>query len=231
MKRVITMAMLVLMIIVLTGCVNGKFHVTVHKDGSGDLLYRLSVAPNLLQTHFGGDTSLDEFTELAEQRGFTISQFKENGQYGIEARKHVDDLSNIGDDIFTNILGGMSNMSLTDRSVLTVDEGFIFDTYTFNLNLNLKNLTLNFPFSGLLLDQVDLKMLVTLPIEANDHNASYTSFNGGNTYEWDILLGEKNEIYLQLKVPNVKNIVFLVIGVVVGIAIIVFVTKRMKRER
>jgi hypothetical protein len=87
----------------------------------------------------------------------------------------------------------------------------------------------NDALSRMFLDKIDLRLILTLPFEVEEHNAS-RMVEGQNddfkTFEWDILPGQNNEIYLEAKVLNVWNIVLLVLLVVGAVLVAVFMWRK-----
>jgi hypothetical protein len=67
-------------------------------------------------------------------------------------------------------------------------------------------------------------LLLTLPVEVENHNASRILFvesEKRKTYEWDIIPGQDNEIYLEAKVLNMRNIMLLVL-LGIGLVVVTF---------
>lgn len=222
-----------MLIFLLTGCVNGVFHVTVNKDGSGDLVYRLAVDPKLLSNNDKNeDNPLEEFKKLALQDGFIVSQFKENDYFGVEAKKHIADIS---DAIGGNLIQYASSSTSSEEINFTIDKGFLFNVYRLRTNMDLKNMIPeDTPFSSMILDKIDLKMLVTIPVEVINHNASRIEMGDTEdviTYEWQLLPGQNNEIYLEAKALNMTNVLILVLIALGGVAVTYFVFRKRNRTQ
>ncbi len=227
--RVKPFLVIVIMLCFLTGCVKGVFHVTVNKDGSGELNYRLAIDSDLLSTFNNKNNPLERFREIAQKDGFVVSNFKDNGYYGIEAKKHVKEISEgIGGELIAYI---SSINTSKDHINLNVDKGLFFNVYTIKTNIDLTNFKKkDIPFFQLFLDKMDLRILLTLPFDVEGHNASRVEEQTDDfkTFEWDILPGQNNEIYLEAKVVNVWNIVLLVALVAAALVFIVAVFIRRK---
>lgn len=227
--RVKQVIVVVIILFFLTGCVNGVFHVTVNKDGTSDLNYKLAVDSNLLSTFSEENNPLEEFRELAQKDGFIVSKFKEKGYYGVEAKKHVDKIS---DGIGGELIKYISSVDSKDPLNFTVEKGLFFNVYTIKTNIDLTNFkNKDIPFFQLFLDKMDLRIFLTLPFDVEGHNASRVvdgRTDDFKTFEWDILPGQNNEIYLQAKVLNVLNLVTFVL---LGVGLIVFVTVFMVNKR
>lgn len=212
-----------MMVLVLSGCVKGVFHVTVNKDGSGDLDYRFAMDSALLSSDRKEENPLEEFKSIAKKDGFIVSQFKENGYFGVEAKKHVENISQgIGEDL----INSLSSTDKKEKVNFNIDKGFLFNVYQLKTNLDLKDFVSkdNDPFASMFINKIDLKMLLTLPVEVENHNASRILFVESEkikTYEWDIIPGQNNEIYLEAKVLNMRNIMLLVL-LGIGLVVVTF---------
>ncbi|EKN63036.1 DUF3153 domain-containing protein [Schinkia azotoformans] len=220
----------VIILFFLTGCVSGVFHVTVNKDGSGELNYRLAIDSDLLSTFNDKNNPLEKFREIAQKDGFIVSNFKDNGYFGVEAKKHVNKISEgIGGELITYI---SSVNSSKDHLNFIVDKGFFFNIYTIETNVDLTSFAKgNNALFQMFLDKMDLRILLTLPFDVEGHNASRVidgETDDIKTFEWDLLPGQNNEIYLQAKVLNVLNVVTLVL---LAVGLIVFVTVFMAIKR
>jgi hypothetical protein len=170
---------------------------------------------------------LDEFKSMAMKDGFIVSQFKEQGYFEVEAKKHLENITKgIGQDLINSI----SSTKNKEKVNFTIDKGFLFNVYHLKTNFDLKELIAkDDPFSSMIINKMDIKMLLTLPIDAENHNASRILFGNSEkvkTYEWDIIPGQDNEIYLEAKVLNVTNILLLVLFTLGIILITLFLLKK-----
>jgi hypothetical protein len=214
-----------MVVLLLSGCVKGVFHITVNKDGSGDLDYRLAIDSALLSNDPKEDNPLEEFKTLAKKDGFIVSQFKENSYFGVEAKKKVENISKgIGEELFNSL----SSSDQKENVNFSIKKGFLFNVYQLKTNFDLKDFVSkdNDPIASMFTNKMDLKMLLTLPVEVENHNASRIVFGDSEkvkTYEWDIIPGQDNEIYLEAKVLNITNILLMIL-LGVGLIIVTFYT-------
>lgn len=221
------------MLFLLTGCVNGVFHVTVNKDGSGDLNYKFAVDPALLSSSAKEKHNpLEEFKKMAKKDGFIVTQYKDRGYFGVEAKKHVKSIS---EDIGGGLINYISSSNNSEKSKIIIDKGFLFNVYSLKTNLDLKNMIpKDIPFSSMILEKMDLKMLLTIPMEVERQNASRMEIDDKEklrTYEWDIIPGQDNEIYMEAKVLNISNVVLLVLLTIAAILGTIFlIRKRVKAQ-
>lgn len=100
MNRLTVLLMLFLVLVLLSGCVQGDFHVTVNKDKSADLNYKFGFSTELLGLMAMGadEESSDPIGEMKkgyEKDGFKVVAYKEKGYTGVIARKHIDDVEKL----------------------------------------------------------------------------------------------------------------------------------------
>ncbi|TXK90741.1 LPXTG cell wall anchor domain-containing protein, partial [Parageobacillus sp. SY1] len=79
------------------------------------------------------------------------------------------------------------------------------------------------------LNQMDLKFLLDLPVKAKNHNASDVK-NDGQTLEWQLIPGDKNKIYMEAVVPNITNIILSIVGGLIILAGILFLALKKKHD-
>lgn len=223
----------------LTGCINGTFHVTVNKDGSANLDYKVGLDNSLTSMMNEKENPLTKIKEEAEQQGFTVSSFRENGYTGIEAKKtlaNVDELTTTQNNMLKQIDSASDGDFVRKR-------GFFYDTYQLKGKLDYTkelfqkgneavetsgtNGSKSNPFTEMIMDKSDFKILLTLPSTAEKNNASRISGEGPVTYEWDLIPGQNNEIILESKIMN-KSHVVLFSSILIFIAIL---TVKLLRRR
>ena len=65
-------------------------------------------------------------------------------------------------------------------------------------------------FENSLLNRIDLRLILALPIAPERHNATYVR-DDGHTLEWILALGRNNVIEMEAVVPNIRNRIYFVI--------------------
>jgi LPXTG-motif cell wall-anchored protein len=229
MRKLLSLFVLILSIGVLSGCVKGVFHVKVNKDGSADINYDMGFENTLLGlASSDGKNPIEEIRKQAEEQGFTVANYKENGYTGIRAKKHVDKLNDIP--IFSNM------EKSKDKKPLKIEKGLFSTRYTLDTQLDLSDMATNSNeemanFNNAVLNQMDLKFLLDLPVKAEKHNASNVK-NDGQTLEWQLIPGDKNRVYMEAVVPNIMNITLTIIGVlIILVGALFMILKKRKRNR
>ncbi|TCS94591.1 DUF3153 domain-containing protein [Hazenella coriacea] len=231
--KVILLSLFIVML--LSGCVDAHMHVKVNWDGSGE--YEVKVLAN--------EMVLSQFNEMKQellQENYEVKPVDEDGKTGWIAVKKVDNVmkeppmedfqktTNSAIQWFESRVASSSETTyvnehqalkgLTDD--YKIEEGLFFTTVTIDTEADLSDLlnqgdSFNQQFGQMILDQINLNFMLTLPIEADEHNATKVS-EDGKTLTWKIKPGEKNPIHLVLSVPN-----FITWGIIIIVAVLFFI--------
>ncbi|MCL4514684.1 MAG: DUF3153 domain-containing protein [Firmicutes bacterium] len=215
--------------VLLSGCVSGQFHVTVFKDGSAELEYRMAMDPLLLSFSDQKDP-LAEMKAEAEKGGFTVSSYTEGNLVGFKAVKRVQDLKEL-----PVLQSGMFKVKVeSSQSGLAVKKGLFANTYKFNGNFDLtgmKQTGEGAELANAMISQMKLKFLLTLPVEPKSSNAASVA-DKGKTLEWVLIPGQTNQIYAEARVPNLTNIAMAIaLGVAIVALLTVVVVKKFRAPR
>ena len=149
MKRMKQFVVVLLSILLLSGCVKEDINMTINKDKSMNLEVQALISDALY-----GEASSDLVSRAKEleKRGFTVTQVNESGYRGYKFTKkfnNIDDFSkNNGEEI---ILGDILEKDFDMSKLFKIEKGFLKDTYTahfkakisdtnFNININNNNL-------------------------------------------------------------------------------------------
>jgi len=227
-KKIIMLFALISIIGVLSGCVEATYHVTVNKDGSSDLNYRIGLNSGLvgLMGSENGDP-IDNLRKDAEKNGFSVTNFNENGLIGIIAKKHVTSLQTIP------VLGNAGAKS--NAPSFSVEKGLFQNLYKINGNIDLSDMKSKpgdefAQIGNAMISQIKINFVLTLPVKPGKNNASTTK-DDGKTLVWQLVPGTNNQIQMEASVPNTTNIVLASIGGAVLLIVIVIVLVRSKRGR
>ncbi|TBL80828.1 LppM family (lipo)protein [Paenibacillus thalictri] len=236
MKKKLLMGFIaVVLLCLLSGCVKGDFHVTVNADSSADLEYKLGMNGALAGLMSAGKDAQEPIQQIKqgfEKQGFTVTQYREGEYVGVIAKKHqnnVNELTSVGpmNDINASFAKGDNSMKVD------VQKGLLYNTYSYKGVMDLGSMKPDtndaMGIQKALLSQIDLKFTLTLPIAAEEQNATRL-LGDQKTYQWDLVPGSKNEIILKAKVFNVTNVIIIVVIFVVVLLMIAFAMLR-KRKR
>lgn len=227
-----------LLLAILTGCIQARFYIQINANRTADVEYKLGLRDSALLALVPKDQDpLQKAAEEARKEGFSISQYKEEGYTGFIARKHV---TNMGD--MQRILpAGLIHATGADNSArklhIAVEEGFFYNTYRLEGSVDLENVFSEYPYSGELSKQIiqrimntsEVDLVISLPIEPVIDNAT-TRDASNKTLTWNLVMGNKNDILLELRVWNVYNIAGVAIGLVL-VTVTVFLLFAGKRAK
>ena len=230
-KKVVLALLLILVMVSTAGCAEGIFHITINKNGSADLNYKVGIDNTLysLMTSSNNDP-LADFKKETQSEGFTIANFNDGQMSGVIATKHVNSNGELAGTTnflngqnMTNLLNGQNNMPKSN-SPLAVTRSFFSTQYSLNTNIDLSSMAGNSQdqFSGLtnaMLSQIKLQLLLTLPIKPGINNAT-SVLDNGKTMEWDLIPGQNNHLQMAATVPNVLNITLTAVGAAIIIAVL-----------
>jgi hypothetical protein len=235
----------------MTGCVQTDYHVTINKDMSGELAYKVGLSKDFMDLAAqGGSTEnpLDSMQSEYKKQGFKVKTYNKDGYQGVIASKHVKDvrkLTNIG------LQGSAATQGLANdgKFTYTTKKGFLYDTvkvsaaFDMTAKTAVKEAQKVAKATGETFDakayetqmqaafamfekQMDLTFTLTLPGKASKQNA--TKELGKNTYQWKLKLGEVNKLNVEAKVPHTGALAVLIGGGVVVLGGAIYLIRRRK---
>lgn len=243
-KNIKLTALLILLVISLTGCVKFNSTMEIKKDKSMD--YKIIYAFD--KSLFGDQEILtsDDKKEL-ENKGFTVSNYVDGNMKGFKVSKNIkniDDVSSTNDATYD--LSGLLDSSKSESKVFKVKKGFLKNTYTASFKFDssdsdLNNSTSNdttidndfttddnntttdsdFDFSNINTN-MDLSFNVKLPYKAISSNAT-TKKNDDKELSWNLSSTGEDKIEFSFALYNMTNI-YICGGVIVLLIIIVIVS-------
>ena len=246
-KSILVVVLILIIPLLLTGCLKGDFHVKINRDGSADLNYKIGFNSYLISMLESADDSDEDIIESLkkdlEDEGFEVTYYKENDISGVIAKKHQESLDDLSIDIFQQNLtaetnGSEANAAEIDSNInkITVNKGFFQNEYIVKANFDLTSMQtennnsegtegdtnqLGKGIADAMLNQIDLNFILTLPVKPENHNASQVT-NEGKTLTWNLKPGANNEVKVEAKVLNFRNMSLLIVGLLVLIALITF---------
>lgn len=243
-KNIKLTALLILLVISLTGCVKFNSTMEIKKDKSMD--YKIIYAFD--KSLFGDQEILtnDDKKEL-ENKGFTVSNYVDGNMKGFKVSKNIkniDDVSSTNDATYD--LSGLLDSNKSESKVFKVKKGFLKNTYTASFKFDssdsdLNNSTSNdttidndfttddndtttdsdFDFSNINTN-MDLSFNVKLPYKAISSNAT-TKKNDDKELSWNLSSTGEDKIEFSFALYNMTNI-YICGGVIVLLIIIVIVS-------
>jgi len=240
MKDLMKLAILVfLCFMLLTGCIEARLHITVNRDGSADVEYKMGLDSTLAAISPEEQSPFKDVEMSLRNEEYIISPYNENGYAGIIARKHIEDLSELRTNIgmgFNSQGGGEENPFNTIN--FSVDNGFFYDTYTVDGYVDFTDILpegqdedeFSRKITEAFLSKAKVDFVLTLPIEPEMDNAT-SKADSNKTLIWNLVPGKKNDILLKVKVWNVVNIAITIGAVILLIIISLFVILRKRASQ
>ncbi|OEH85384.1 hypothetical protein BHU72_04655 [Desulfuribacillus stibiiarsenatis] len=221
-------------LLVLTGCAEGTFHITIHKDYSADLRYQVGVNQGVAGfLVLAQENPMLELKRRAEIYGYSVTGYTDASSTGIIAERHVESIINFdAQEVDVLVAGLIDNSSGENKENFRFyeEKGFFTNRYQVEANIDLRNLNfldnqeINF-LGSKMLEQMNLQCIVTLPIKVIKHNAHETK-DEGYTLVWNLKAGAENPIILQASVPNIKNIITFIIATILLVMGFFFIIKK-----
>lgn len=233
-KRSCLIALVALLLgVVLTGCMEGKFHVSVNADGSADFDYKIGFDRSITGLiALSGEDLMMQISKGAEAKGYEVTLYNEGTVTGMKLTRHLSKLNeaNLDFDLFDfgksiDEFVAASSDNASEDPILILKEGLFFTSYKLDGKVDLRSLNIGESnqlalFGQSLMKNIDLSFVLTLPIKPGKHNATVVS-DDGHTMEWKLTPGEVNSITMEGKVPKIKQILYfatiLLIASVIGI--------------
>lgn len=241
MKKILVVLCILIMTVLSAGCASGEVKLEISPFGSADLSCKILTMPFLQGT-------LASVRQYFMDDGFLINDASDGVMSGFTASRHFSKVQDVKD---TKIIRGFKlykeerekavepkapspdapkttpkTEGTPKKPGLVVKPGLLFDTVTLDTELNLqakkdspqakeeKWVVQN------LMRQVGLKFILKLPLKVDSTNATRTP-DGGNTLEWDLVIGENNPIQAQAEIINpLKAVAWMVLLSAVGVYVI-----------
>lgn len=229
MKKILSLAsLLIIMVIILSGCVSVDYQVTVNRDGSGKISYVYGVSKQFLEQLGIGEedraTTIEEmikvYKENAETNNFTIEEYSDDTVEGFKATKETENIA--GEVSLEGLFGGTYVKSVENNNI-NIKKDFIYTMYSQKTSMDLSNMA-NMGITG-----IELKYTVNLPAKAGNNNATETS-NSGKTLTWKLEPGEM--INIEFEAKEVRAIIYIcIVGIVLIIIIAIVIIIRSNKKR
>lgn len=236
MKKWCLIAVLILSLVLLSGCVEVEYHLKINKDASADLQYKFGMNNGLLGlVSSEGENPIEEMRHEAESQGYKVTNYSNEQITGIIASKHFKTLKEVPG--FEDLLRKSdSQANIKGETPLVIEKGFFKDRYHLDGHIDLTDMKGNSEddLEGLgnaMLSQVKMRFILTLPYKPTNHNASLVR-DDGRTLEWQLIPGQDNKLQMDVVVPNVRNIALCVVGAVLllaGVSVAIIISRNKKK--
>ena len=229
MKKVLKIfVLLAVMLIILTGCVDVNYEVTINSDGTADVAYIYGFEKEYLEEM---ETTAEEMTQEMQQNAelsdYTVETYSNDEVEGFKATKHVTDLSQISlEEAF-----GSEYVSDSEENQIKVEKKGSKTVYSQKADIDLTSMDES------MASMVTMKYTIKLPEKAGNNNASEVS-KDGKTLIWNLKAGEINKIEFEAtesgamdKIIRIVVIALVsLVGVAVVVTVIIVIVKKVKNK-
>ncbi len=228
-KKIFAFMMLFIMVIHLTGCMRITYHITLNKNATADVSYEMYINKETLPMIVGADTENQDFfadnKKGATDAGFEVEDVETETEIGFKASAKKLNLN------MQNVISQLG-MGGTGDGVLQVKRGLFKNVYTLNANVDTSDVFGDDENAKALLpalnQSIAIKLIITAPSEIISEGGT-PSTTMKNTHEYDIVLGENNEISISYSLINMTNI-YIICGVLIITLLIVFFVIKAKKK-
>lgn len=223
MKKVLSLVtIMIILLIMLTGCVNVNYEVTLNKDGTADIAYVYGFQKEFLeQMETTAEDMTSDMKESAEASEYEIETYSDDEVEGFKAKKHVENLS----DISLEEAFGSENVTDSEENQFKVEKKGLKTVYSQNAKIDLSNM------DETTTSVVTMKYTVNLPVKVGKNNASEVS-EDGRKLTWNLTAGEVNEINFEASSSNPILIsAIIAILIVIVVIVVALAIKRSKKNK
>lgn len=228
-KKIFAFMMLFVMVLHLTGCMRITYHITLNKNSKADVSYEMYINKETLPMIVGADIETQDFfadnKKGAEDAGFEVQDVETETEIGFKASAKGLDLN------MENVISQLG-MGGSGDGVLQVKRGLFKNVYTLNANVDTSDVFGDDENTKALLpalnQSIAIKLIITAPSEITSESGTPSTIMK-NTREYDIVLGENNEISISYSLINMTNIYVIVGVLIIALLIVFFVIKAKKK--
>lgn len=222
-KKIFSLLLIIFVILVIcTSCVKLQTRITLNKDGSGSWEYIVTLNDNLLEMDDSIGYSFADIKKEAENTGFIVNDYKEDGYTGIILQKDFKNIEEISTSGFLPDLprGNTENIDPLFKPHVEVKKGGFSTVYKILIEIKPgveKETDLLF-----LNQMYDMKFVFKSPFLIEKHNANIVS-EDGKMLAWELSPNKDTSIELEYKKLNNRNFLVFLLIILVIIAIILLI--------
>ena len=189
-----------ILLILLTGCMKVRFHVTVNRDGTASMEVIMAADKSMSAVEmFLGE---DIFTQVKADflaDGYEVEDYEDPEMKGFIAKKTLASMDEVSS------LGISRDFIATEGDYFTTEKGLFHTTHHVSIPVNLDDISPD-ERAILRLIRPDISFALSLPVQPLQHNAHSVS-QDGKTLEWVITPGQPNNIQVSIRVPDIPAII------------------------
>lgn len=227
--RLIKLMLLIMTLIMLSGCARGVAHLEINKDGSTDLTFSIKLDARLKL--LAGNNLESTIREKLDGTGYQFQVLQQDEAMELQVSRSFDSIEHMREEL------GLQN-DYMNLVTVNKEETFFFTKYDIKteasagvdlawLQQYITDLNLSEPISRMIIQNFGMDLKLTLPIKLFvEHNASAVE---GRTLTWHTSLTDFESIELSFYAPNLVNI--LIVAGIVVILLLVIIVVSLKRKR
>jgi len=210
-KAISLMIFMILMLIVLTGCVNVDYTVKVNEDGSGDITYIYGIEKSMLESfQMSPEDLMSEMKNEVQNSDYMVETYETDTEIGFRASKYI---KNVATDISLEEVFGKEYIKDSEQNRIQIEKTSLKTKYSQNVLIDLTSMK-EMAHMG-----ITMKYRITLPtkIDAEDTNGIISK--DGKTITWNLKVGEENDISFEVEKTNFSF--WFITGGTIGFLVIV----------
>jgi LPXTG-motif cell wall-anchored protein len=243
MKKFVLMLMMAAMVVLMTGCMQADYHLTINKDLSGQLAYKIGMSSDIMDlTKKSGQDPLQQIRDEYEKAGYKVKSFKDSEYEGVVIIKKFKDVRKADISLQTD---RTKNVEADTKLEFHQSKGFFTTKSIVDIEVNMTAKKLANQLSqmsgedanalqgagedelkaafAMMGESVKMSFTLTLPGKVSKHGDLKLS-DGGKTVQWKLKFGEVNKLHVEASDLNTTNLAIVIGGAVVllGGAVIFF---------
>lgn len=223
MKKLLSLiTMMLILLVILTGCVNINQEVTINKNGTADIacIYGFDKS-SLQQLGTSAENIIDGIKQKAEENEYEIEAYSDDEVEGFRAKKHVNNLS----DISLGEIVGEEYVPNTEENQFKLQKKGLKSEYSQNAKIDLSYM------DETTASMITIKYVINLPTKAGDNNANEVS-NNGKTLTWNLVAGKINEVNFTATAFNSTAIIIMcVLVALIVLVVVIIILKKVKKGK
>ena len=222
-KTIGLIIILVIMLIILTGCAEVNYEVEINKDGTG----KISCSYEISKEDLGDKAALlqaaaTSMKEKVEENGYTVEMYEDDQVSGFKGSKTLNDITteySIEEvfEVYENF--GEKYVEDTEENGIKIEKTLFKTIYSQKAEVDLTEIG----------TEINMEYKMKLPATVKTNNANNVS-EDGKTLTWEIKTGEVNNIEFVAEQINILPIIIIVAAVVGTIVIVVTVIIILKKK-
>ncbi len=211
MKRIGKLFIMLLTVLLVTGCVKESISMNIKSNGNVELSIIMAFAESMSEDMTITDEDKKEFAD----KGFKVEEYVEDDMKGIKATKTFK-LADISTD--KEVVVSLDEYLNDPKSDIKFFQKVGKNKYKANFTIDTRSEDFDSETASLYDSNIDISYSVTLPSKAISHNATKVE---GNTLTWKVKFNTLTNINYEFSMG--RNNTLLIIAGIIGVAIVAIV--------